>query len=168
MLGTIITEGPSGPRDCARLFGAEAAKVADRLAAVAAYYGFDGYLVNIENDLPVAATSTGTSGVRHFLKLLKAALGRYIPRGREPAVVWYDAVTTEGKLQWQNGVTAKNKPFLEDCDGILCNYGWTPASLPVSKLVAGAHRCGDVYLGIDVHGRGTYGGGGWGCGGGQD
>ena len=91
-------------------------------------------------------------------------MGRHIPRGRDPTVVWYDAVTTEGKLQWQNGVTAKNKPFLEDCDGILCNYGWVPAALPVSKLVAGAHRCGDVYLGIDVHGRGTYGGGGWGCG----
>ena len=57
VLGTIITEGPSGPRDCARLFGAEAAKAADRLAAVAAYYGFDGY-VETRRSLPCTVCCT--------------------------------------------------------------------------------------------------------------
>lgn len=36
----------------------------------------------------------------------------------------YDAVTIEGKLQWQSALTALNQPFLQACDGIFLNYTW--------------------------------------------
>ena len=49
--------------------------------------------------------------------------------------------------------------------GIFTNYAWTPTPhLQSSAQLAGAEgRRQDVYAGIDVHGRGTYGGGGFGA-----
>ncbi len=35
----------------------------------------------------------------------------------------YDALTTEGKLVWQNSVTSLNQPFFDVCDAIFINYG---------------------------------------------
>lgn len=36
----------------------------------------------------------------------------------------YDCVTIDGKLDWQNQLNEKNKPFFDICDGIYVNYGW--------------------------------------------
>ena len=46
------------------------------------------------------------------------------------------------------------------CDGIFLNYNWDEEKLAQSRAQA-SHRCGDVYVGIDVFGRGCYGGGGY-------
>ena len=45
-------------------------------------------------------------------------------------------------------------------DGIFLNYGWNPMELTYSVRAAGRERQYDVYVGIDVFGRGVYGGGG--------
>jgi mannosyl-glycoprotein endo-beta-N-acetylglucosaminidase len=34
----------------------------------------------------------------------------------------YDAVTTEGKLAWQNTLTKLNSPYLDACDGLFLDY----------------------------------------------
>ena len=39
-------------------------------------------------------------------------------------VIWYDAVTTEGHLKWQNTLNALNRPFFEASDAIFINYAW--------------------------------------------
>lgn len=39
-------------------------------------------------------------------------------------VVWYDAVTTEGYLIWQNALNRFNCPFFEATDAIFLNYAW--------------------------------------------
>ena len=39
-------------------------------------------------------------------------------------VIWYDAVTIEGKLVWQNTLNGLNKPFFDACDGLWVNYTW--------------------------------------------
>ena len=52
---------------------------------------FDGWLVNIENKL----TPEEVPKLLDFVKLLKEKCGR---------VIWYDAVTIEGELKWQNGL----------------------------------------------------------------
>ena len=99
----------------------------------------------------------------------------------------YDAVTVEGRLQWQDGLTELNRPYFDECDGIFINYTWKPntLSLSVENLGEGVvyefwsvfflirfstfcrtdnrGRAGDIYYGIDVFGRGTYGGGGYNC-----
>jgi endo-beta-N-acetylglucosaminidase D len=39
-------------------------------------------------------------------------------------VLWYDAVTTEGRLRWQDTLNELNAPFFDACDGIFVNYAW--------------------------------------------
>ena len=39
-------------------------------------------------------------------------------------VIWYDAVTTEGCLKWQNTLNALNRPFFEASDALFVNYAW--------------------------------------------
>ena len=46
------------------------------------------------------------------------------------------------------------------CDGIFLNYHWTRSDLQQTALLAGSH-CSNVFVGIDVFGRGCYGGGGF-------
>ena len=67
-----------------------------------------------------------------------------------------------GKLEWQNTITPLNQPFFDMADGLFINYKWEEASAQEMSQLAGARRP-QVYLGIDVHGRGSFGGGGWNC-----
>ena len=46
------------------------------------------------------------------------------------------------------------------CDGIFLNYNWSQQALVLSRALAGDRR-GEVYVGIDVFGRGCYSGGGY-------
>ncbi|DBB01203.1 TPA: hypothetical protein ACH3X1_001085 [Trebouxia sp. C0004] len=77
-------------------------------------------------------------------------------------VVWYDAVTTEGILEWQDTVNDLNLPFFEAADAIFINYTWKEDTPAQAAAVAGARKH-DVYMGVDVFGRNTYGGGGMTC-----
>ena len=74
----------------------------------------------------------------------------------------YDAVTTEGILQWQDTLDDLNRPYFEAADGIFINYTWKEDTPHQAAAVAGARRH-DVYMGVDVFGRNTYGGGGMTC-----
>ena len=74
----------------------------------------------------------------------------------------YDAVTTEGILQWQDTLNHLNMPFFEAADAIFINYTWKEETPSQAAAVAGARKY-DVYMGVDVFGRNTYGGGGMSC-----
>jgi mannosyl-glycoprotein endo-beta-N-acetylglucosaminidase len=52
------------------------------------------------------------------------------------------------------------RPYFDLCDGIFLNYNWTAAGLASSAALA-RERTGEVYVGIDVFGRGCPGGGGY-------
>ena len=69
VLGTLITEWEAGAAACRQLFGSRAAalRAAAQLAAMAAARGFEGWLVNIENDLP-------PNCVPHVLAFLRCSL----------------------------------------------------------------------------------------------
>ena len=69
VLGTFITEWEAGAAVCRQLFGsaATAQRAAHQLASIAACYGFEGWLVNIENDL-------NPSNVDHVFLFLRCAL----------------------------------------------------------------------------------------------
>ena len=56
VLGTLITEWDEGRAKCEALLETEATarQAARQLAAIAAYFGFDGWLINIENQLDTA------------------------------------------------------------------------------------------------------------------
>ena len=51
--------------------------------------------------------------------------------------------------------------FFDACDGIFLNYWWSKNTLKNSVKNAGPDRQADVYVGVDVFGRGCLGGGGY-------
>ncbi|CAM9738951.1 unnamed protein product [Phaeothamnion confervicola] len=145
VLGTFITEWEAGAAVCARLFAtvAGAEDLARRLAAVARDYGFDGWLVNIENPLePLeegearsgggsggggggSSSGGGNGGGSGGGNSMRASTNS----GAAPRVIWYDSVTVGGDLCWQNCLNANNKAFFDCCDGIFTNVciGHAPA-----------------------------------------
>jgi len=54
-VGTVLTEWDGGRQICAEFLKSEAdwRTLADQLVAIALHYGFDGWLLNIENGLQV-------------------------------------------------------------------------------------------------------------------
>ena len=170
ILGTLITEWEQGTATMTALLASDATaeRAANQLATLAAFLGFDGWIVNIENDIHPSRTPR----LLHFLTCLTTAMHAAVPHSG--TVVWYDAVTIHGVLEWQNTLNALNAPFFDVCDGIWINYTWertTPAAV-THHLRQGssggttAHHSArkyDVYMGVDAFGRGSYGGGGLGC-----
>ncbi|KAH0904914.1 LOW QUALITY PROTEIN: hypothetical protein HID58_044417 [Brassica napus] len=135
---------------------------AERLVELATSLGFDGWLmsfINIENEIDEEQIPNLKEFVSHLTKVLHSStLGAL--------VIWYDSVTVSGDLKWQDHLNEKNKPFFDLCDGIFMNYTWKvpfwfSESYPnLSAEVAGDRKY-DVYMGIDVFGRGSFGGGQW-------
>ena len=82
--------------------------------------------------------------------------------GAAQGVMWYDAVTIEGELKWQDTLNDSNLYFFESCDGIFVNYTWRETSL-LQAVSSARERLADTFFGIDVFGRGTVGGGGFQC-----
>ena len=66
MLGTFITEWGEGKEKCTQLFGskADAEALAQQLVVIARYFGFEGWLIKIENDL----SATCVQNLLHFLR----------------------------------------------------------------------------------------------------
>lgn len=122
------------------------------LVAVAEYYKFDGWLVNCETEL---GSSQSASRVADFTAKLTQLMHERIPHSE---VMWYDSLTAQGKLKWQSVLNDKNDMFFQVCDGMFTDYHWHQGAPEESKAQAGIRGC-DVYHGIDVFGRGTYGGG---------
>ena len=65
----------------------------------------------------------------------------------------YDAVTMEGKLNWQNGLTNLNLPFFEESNAIFTNYTFKEDHLKASQKLSGDNSR-RIYAGVDVFGRG--------------
>lgn len=79
----------------------------------------------------------------------------------QSTVLWYDSVVSNGQLLWQNTVNDRNISFMNCCDGIFVNYGWNETAPASSAALVGPNRKHEIYFGIDVFGRGTFGGGGF-------
>ncbi|BGO98491.1 hypothetical protein JCM10021v2_002151 [Rhodotorula toruloides] len=175
ILGTLIFEWDAGREDIVELvaptsptakrFSSFSTRYADLLVDVAVERGFDGWLVNVEVDLGSGSAKEGakehTRVLLDWLVYFQAALKKRIPHAE---VVWYDSVTTEGKLAWQNCVNELNRPFFLACDSIFLNYWWRSEQLAatsqeIQQTCPG--RVADVCVGIDVFGRGTLAGGGF-------
>ncbi|THU51665.1 hypothetical protein C4D60_Mb06t33450 [Musa balbisiana] len=112
-----------------------------------------GVKVNIE----VKLDRRQIDNLKEFVGHLSRSMHASVPGS---LVIWYDAVTIDGKLDWQNQLNMQNKPFFDLCDGIFVNYTWKDEDPKSSASIAGERRF-DVYMGIDVFGRNTFGGGQW-------
>ncbi|KAG8229979.1 hypothetical protein J437_LFUL008556, partial [Ladona fulva] len=158
ILGTIITEWNDGAEIWKELLKNDdnIALFVSKLTQLCVYFGFDGWLLNIENkvDETVGNIRKLVTLVDRLTKSMHEALPNSL-------VIWYDSVTLPGgQLIWQNELNSKNQEFFDCCDGIFLNYNWDEEGLTRSKTNAG-DRYHDVFVGVDVFGRGCYGGGGF-------
>lgn len=158
VLGTVITENEDGIERCSKFLEDTESwqHLANQLINIAEYYKFDGWLMNIENPIQPGQVNN----LEEFIKYLTSEIHQRIPNS---LVIWYDSVTYKGVLEGQNELNSNNRVFFDACDGIFVNYGWTEATLMRSRAAAGRDRIPDVYVGVDVFGRGCFGGGGYNC-----
>ena len=150
-LGTLIFEGQGGVENVSQIIRSteSAYATASLLKVVQETYNFDGWLLNVEVGVP----QSSVENLIYFCSVLTEMCIN---------VIWYDSVTVSGSVSYQNTLNSSNYPFFEACSGLFTNYGWK-ADYPATAAKIAGSRSSDVYFGIDVFGRGTYGGGGMDC-----
>lgn len=155
VLGTFITEGEEGKIVCLEIFKSKenCLKIAHKLASVANGYKFEGWLINIENEISMEY-------IPHVIMFLRCLTKEMKSIHSNSLVIWYDSVTKQGQLKWQNALNDKNVQFFQSCDAIYLNYIWTDEHLNQS-LKFSDNRKFDVYAGVDIFGRDCWGGGGF-------
>ena len=129
ILGTIITEVDAGAKIWKTIFSSsENTKLLiQKCVQICQHVGFDGWLLNIENVID----KENIEDLKQFVQELTGAMHEMNPDSK---VLWYDSVTVDGKLEWQNALNDLNSPFFELCDGIFLNYTWTEETLGNSVL----------------------------------
>ncbi|KAF8644098.1 hypothetical protein AX16_008691 [Volvariella volvacea WC 439] len=145
------------------------------LADLAYQRGFDGYLLNWECWLDEGANQARATAA--WMTILQSELEKKV--GPHAETIWYDSVTTFGFISYQNRLDAYNLPFFLSSTGLFTNYSWWPAegsstrpkgnvtyfnnlppaltgNTPTSQPEVARKQVNDVYIGIDVWGRGTF------------
>ncbi|KAI1792570.1 glycosyl hydrolase family 85-domain-containing protein [Ganoderma leucocontextum] len=187
MLGVLIFEGAESQEECLQLLVGPLPKptygpakpdsnatlpvsphYARLLAELAYQRGFDGYLLNFE--YPLLGGVQQARALTMWIALLEQELKRKI--GPHAEAMWYDSIVVNGQLRWQDRLNSVNLPFFLPSTSFFSNYTWPhpypsmtaqyllsldQSTLPRPKLLS------DIYIGVDVWGRGSHGGGGFGC-----
>ncbi|GLH02972.1 Uncharacterized protein GBIM_08908 [Gryllus bimaculatus] len=109
VLGTLITEWDEGEVFWNMLLSNEKKRVScvKKMVEICEKFGFDGYLLNVENKIP----ENDVPKLVKFVEELQEALHKKLPHSE---LVWYDSVISNGKLKWQNELNELNKLFV--CD----------------------------------------------------
>lgn len=105
--------------------------LADKLVEMAAYFGFDGYFINQEAEI----TADQATRLREMFVYLR----RIAPA--EFQVQWYDSLTVDGKVDYENEFDAVNAPWIGDpahrvCSSIFLNYWWSAEKVQRSNAYA--------------------------------
>ncbi|KIY45738.1 hypothetical protein FISHEDRAFT_66793 [Fistulina hepatica ATCC 64428] len=190
ILGTLIFEA-SAAEDCLRLLVGQLpqspqgtvtrSKViqsvpisphyARVLAELAEQRGFDGYLLNFE--CPLHGRVEQARALATWVSILRDELRARV--GAHAEISWYDSVVVNGRLAWQDRLNSRNLPFFLASTSFFSNYTWSKDYpersveyfLSLQRDVIGDaldnKSIQDIYMGIDVWGRGQHGGGGLGC-----
>ncbi|XP_076289893.1 cytosolic endo-beta-N-acetylglucosaminidase-like isoform X1 [Lasioglossum baleicum] len=155
VLGTVITER-QGIWEQILESKETARKFAEALIYVSKFYKFEGWLLNVENEIKTEQISN----LIYFMEYLTEHIHVEI---KDSEIIWYDSVTNAGKLKWQNELNDSNIDFFVSCDGIYLNYNWTKSKLENSCTLAKSRNRNikDIYVGLDVWGRGCPSGGGF-------
>ncbi|KAM6500298.1 Glycosyl hydrolase family 85 domain containing protein [Amanita muscaria] len=144
------------------------------LADLASQRGFDGYLLNFE----LSMSNNAAQALVGWVRILREELWKKV--GPHAEVIWYDSVITTGKVSYQNKLNEHNLPYFLSSTGFFSNYWWqqdhphdtmeyfyslntnllnTRAISP--SVPSGSLTHQDVFMGIDVFGRNSFGGGGF-------
>lgn len=104
VLGTLITENINGEKVWEKVLSTieETKKFADALVALAKFYEFEGWLLNVENKI----NPQHIEQLLYFIQYLTVRIHEEI---QSSEIIWYDSVTVDGHLKWQNTLNDKNK-----------------------------------------------------------
>ena len=141
----------------------------DKLIEVCQYFGFDGWFINQEtegdeNDPNGLLTAEHAALMQEFIKAFKAKTGDSLE------LMWYDSMTVDGEMDWQNALTDKNKYAVigdgqeQIADSMFLNFWWNTNTFAPDELLkatqAKAEELGvdryDLYAGIDLQANGYY------------
>ncbi|WP_286229961.1 endo-beta-N-acetylglucosaminidase [Neobacillus mesonae] len=123
---------------------------ADKLLEVARYYGFDGWFINQETEGGNANTA---KKMQDFLVYLQKH------KQKDMHIMWYDSMTNDGRINWQNALTDKNSSFLQEgktrvADSMFLNFWWRDQQSSSNKAQELGRSPYDLFTGIDVEARG--------------
>ncbi len=135
----------------------------DKLIEVAAVYGFDGWFINQETEGTDEEPLTKDHAER-----MQEFLSYYKEKAPELELVYYDSMTVEGKMDWQNALNEKNAAYLKDEEGraaadeMFLNFWWTTEKLAPEELLKSSAEFAaqqgidpyDLYAGIDLQSNG--------------
>lgn len=148
-LGTFITEWEEGVLENDRLLE-RPEFYADKLIDLMLYYGFEGWLLNFEADV---------KNPQLLMQWVSYLTARAKERaGPNATIVWYDSVTHSGNVRWQSCLNHENSEFFMRSDLFFTDYHWREG-MPLQSASLAGDRNWDVLTGVDVYGRGTFGGG---------
>jgi mannosyl-glycoprotein endo-beta-N-acetylglucosaminidase len=111
ILGCFITEFNQGEAIWDELVSSKDLldRVIDVLVDITVFFGFDGWLLNIENAVE------RVDRLKYFVDRLTRQLKKIDPDLYR--VIWYDSVTVDGDLKWQNELNRMNDVFFQLSDG---------------------------------------------------
>ncbi len=131
--------------------------VADKLIEVAEYYGFDGWFINQET---AGGNSQTAINMRDFMI--------YFQENSDLEIEWYDAMTENGNVSWQNQLNSLNDWYFQWADTLVSetmflNFFWSAGGLINSRTLAQSLNRSeyDLYSGIDVEANGYNSGINW-------
>lgn len=142
--------------------------MADKLIEVAKTYGFDGWFLNPETE--GLEEGSGTPLTAKDAKAMQGFMEYYKSRASKMRIVYYDSMTKDGTVDWQNALTDENKMFMVDdkgkpvSDEMFLNFWWTEDELADQDLLKSsadkARELGvdpySLYAGVDVQANGVY------------
>lgn len=136
--------------------------VADKLIEVAQTYGFDGWFMNQETE----GTDEEPLTKDHADKMQRF-LAYYKEKAPDLQLVYYDSMTVDGKMDWQNALTKKNAAYVtgndsKGADEMFLNFWWTEDKLAKKELLKSSAKLAekqgispyDLYAGVDVQSNG--------------
>lgn len=153
----------------------------EKLIEVSRAYGFDGWFINQETDTVVTSfdeakekaseekSSNDSQGLnKEHADRMQEFIKQFKQKEADLEIMWYDSMTADGKMDWQNALTDKNQAYLVDAemnpvaDSMFLNFWWNTDKLASKELLkaskARAEELGidpyDLYAGIDVQENG--------------
>ncbi|MBX7308640.1 discoidin domain-containing protein [Clostridium chauvoei] len=139
--------------------------MADKLIEVANTYNFDGWFINQETEGTKEKPINSNHSVlmQEFIKQFKEKSEGKLE------IMWYDSMTKDGEMDWQNAITDKNEVFLIDggkkdvADSMFLNFWWTYKKYADQELLKASNKKAeelginpyDLYAGIDLQSNGT-------------
>lgn len=137
--------------------------IVDKLIEAATTYGFDGWFINQETE----GTDEEPLTAEHAQLMQELVIQFKEKAGDKLEIMWYDSMTKDGEMDWQNALTEKNQMFLVDdnqesvSDSMFLNFWWTNQFADQRLLEATTDYANElgidpttIFAGIDVQANG--------------